>query len=165
MSHDLRLPLDGVIGVAELLIGEKAGPLSARQKEFLREIHRGGRQLLHLIDDLLHFARLGQLPLRRELVNVNNLVWEVLEELRSAEGHRSVDVRLGTLPDVLADSSLLKQVFANLLSNAFKFTRRVPHPLIEVEGRQQPGHCLYSIHDNGTGFDMTNAQRLFKIFH
>jgi signal transduction histidine kinase len=165
VSHDLRHPLNGMIGFAELLIDENPGPLNARQKEFVGEIYRSGQQLLRLTDDLLHFSRLRQQPLKMETVNVGNLVSEIIQQLRNVDPHRNVEVRLGTLPDALADSSLLKQVFVNLLANAFKFTRRVTHPVIEVDGEQRPGHCTYSIRDNGAGFDMCSAQRLFTIFH
>jgi hypothetical protein len=165
ISHDLRQPLSGLIGFTELLINETQGPLNIRQKEFVGEIHKGGQHLLRLTHDLLHFALLGQQPIKRETVNVAALVCEILQQLQQTEPHRGVDLRLGSLPDALADRSLLKQVFVNLLSNAFKFTRRVAHPVIEVDGYPQLGHCTYSIRDNGAGFDMANARHLFSIFH
>ncbi len=165
VSHDLRQPLNGMIGFTEFLVSEKPGPLNAGQKEFLGNIHRGGQQLLRLTNDLLNFSRLGQQPLNRETVNVGTLVLEILHQLRDAEPPRNVELRVSALPDARADSALLRQVWVNLLSNAFKFTRHVPNPVIEVDGRQQAGECAYSIRDNGAGFDMRNAQRLFAIFH
>ena len=165
VSHDLRQPLNGMIGFTEFLVSEKPGPLNDRQKEFLGNIHRGGRQLLRLTDELLNFSRLGQQPLERETVNVGTMVREILDQLRDAEPHRNVELRVSALPDARADSALVRQVLVNLLSNAFKFTRRVPDPVIEVDGRQQAGECTYTIRDNGAGFDMRNAQRLFAIFH
>jgi len=165
VSHDLRQPLNGMIGFAGFLVSEKPGPLNDRQKEFLGNIHRGGQQLLRLTDELLNFSRLGQQPLERETVNVGTMVREILHQLRDAEPHRNVELRVSALPDARADCALLRQVLVNLLSNAFKFTRRVPNPLIEVDGRQRAGECAYTIRDNGAGFDMRNAQRLFTIFH
>ncbi|TLY76818.1 MAG: response regulator [Gammaproteobacteria bacterium] len=165
VSHDLRQPLNGMIGFTEFLVSEKPGPLNASQKEFLGNIHRGGQQLLRLTNDLLNFSRLGQQPLKRETVNVGTLVLEILHQLRDAEPPRNVELRVSALPDARADSVLLRQVLVNLLSNAFKFTRHVPNPVIEVDGREQAGECAYSIRDNGAGFDMRNAQRLFAIFH
>ncbi len=165
VSHDLRQPLNGMIGFTEFLVSEKPGPLNASQKEFLGNIHRGGQQLLRLTNDLLNFSRLGQQPLKRETVNVGTLVLEILHQLRDAESPRNVELRVSALPDARADSVLLRQVLVNLLSNAFKFTRHVPNPVIEVDGREQAGECAYSIRDNGAGFDMRNAQRLFAIFH
>ena len=165
VSHDLRQPLNGMIGFTEFLVSEKPGPLNASQKEFLGNIHRGGQQLLRLTNDLLNFSHLGQQPLKRETVNVGTLVLEILHQLRDAEPPRNVELRVSALPDARADSVLLRQVLVNLLSNAFKFTRHVPNPVIEVDGRQQAGECAYSIRDNGAGFDMRKAQRLFAIFH
>ena len=165
VSHDLRQPLNGMIGFTEFLVSEKPGPLNDRQKEFLGNIHRGGRQLLRLTDELLNFSRLGQQPLERETVNVGTMVREILHQFRDAEPRRNVELRVSALPDARADSALVRQVLVNLLSNAFKFTRRVPNPVIEVDGRQQADECTYTIRDNGAGFDMRSAQRLFAIFH
>jgi signal transduction histidine kinase len=165
VSHDLRQPLNGMLGFTEFLVSEKPGPLNTRQKEFLDNIHRGGQQLLRLTDDLLSFSRLGQQQLERETVNVGTMVLEILHQLRDAEPQRDVELRVGALPDARADPALLRQVLVNLLSNAFKFTRLVPKAVIEVAGRQQEGECTYNIRDNGAGFDMRNAQRLFAIFH
>jgi two-component system sensor histidine kinase/response regulator len=165
VSHDLRQPLNGMIGFTEFLVSEKPGPLNARQKEFLGNIQRGGQQLLRLTDDLLNFSRLGQQPLKREPVNVATVVREILDQLRDAEPHRNVELRVNALPDARADPALLRQVLVNLLSNAFKFTRLASNPVIEVAGRQQEGECTYTIADNGAGFDMRKAQRLFAIFH
>jgi len=165
VSHDLRQPLNGMIGFTEFLVSEKPGPLNDRQKEFLGNIHRGGRQLLRLTDELLNFSRLGQQPLERETVNVGTMVREILHQFRDAEPRRNVELRVSALPDARADSALVRQVLVNLLSNAFKFTRRVPNPVIEVDGRQQADECTYTIRDNGAGFDMHSAQRLFAIFH
>ncbi len=165
VSHDLRQPLNGIIGFAELLLSQKPGPLNPRQKEFLSEIHAGGERLLRLTDDLLRFARLGQQTIGKEWVNIENLVWDILRPLQEAEPQRSVDLRVGTLPDAPADRGLIKQVFVNLLSNAFKFTRRAAHPVIEVAGERHAGGCTYRVVDNGAGFDMATAQRLFTIFH
>jgi light-regulated signal transduction histidine kinase (bacteriophytochrome) len=93
------------------------------------------------------------------------VVREILDQLRDAEPHRNVELRVNALPDARADPALLRQVLVNLLSNAFKFTRLASNPVIEVAGRQQEGECTYTIADNGAGFDMRKAQRLFAIFH
>jgi len=164
VSHDLRQPLNGMIGFTEFLVSEKPGPLNARQREFLANIHRGGQQLLRLTDDLLNFSRLGQQPLSRETVSVGTMVLEILQQLRDAEPQRNVELRVSSLPDARADPALLRQVLVNLLSNAFKFTRLVPNAVIEVAGRQREGECTYNIRDNGAGFDMRKAQRMFAIF-
>jgi hypothetical protein len=165
VSHDLRQPLNGVIGFAELLLSEKPGALNASQKEYLGDIYNGGHQLLRLTADLLQFSRLGQQPLTKEAVNMTALVWSIVNPLRAGELHREIDLRVATLPNASADPALIKQALVNLLSNAFKFTRRTPNAVIEITGCQRDGALTYCIRDNGAGFNMTNAGRLFSIFH
>lgn len=164
VSHDLRQPLNGVIGFSDLLMGEKPGALNAVQKEYVGEILESGQRLLRLTEDLLQFSRLGQQRLRKETVNLGELVSDVVRGLRNAEPQRAVEVRVGTLPEASADPSLLKQVFINLLSNAFKFTRHSARALIEISGERSTDSRTYRIRDNGAGFDMAQAHRLFTIF-
>jgi two-component system, sensor histidine kinase and response regulator len=165
VSHDLRQPLNGVIGFAELLLSEKPGPLNPRQKEYLGDIYNGGHQLLRLTADLLQFARLGQQPLRKAPIPMSELVWEIANPMIAAEANRCIELRVGPLPEVSADPALIRQVLVNLLSNAFKFTRRVPKALIEITGEQVQAELTYRVSDNGAGFEMANAERLFSIFH
>jgi two-component system sensor histidine kinase/response regulator len=164
VSHDLRSPLGTIIGFAELMIQGKAGALTPQQLDYLGEIFNGGKRLLHLTDALLRFARLGHQPLKRERVDVNALVDEVLRELRSLEPERSVAIRVGPLPEMHGDAVLLRQVFANLLSNALKFTGRTPDAAVTVEGHREDPECVYVVSDNGAGFDMRQADRLFTLF-
>jgi hypothetical protein len=164
VSHDIRGHINRIIGFAQLLSDGKAGALSAGQSELLDYVCVGGQQLLRLTDDLLHFARLGRQSVTKERVAVGTLVHAICREIRSGTPERIVELRVGELPDASADPSLLKQVLVNLLSNAFKFTQRVPKPIIEVTGQLRPGEVTYSIRDNGAGFDMLHAERLFSSF-
>ncbi len=163
-SHDLRTPLHAIVGFAELLLQEKAGPLNAKQKEYLTDILDGGQRLHGITTELLRFARLGREPLEKQRVDICELVYEVLDELRAAEPARELDIRVGEVPPGMADRALLRQVFANLLSNAFKFTRRTSHPVIEVRGWRDGGGNAYTVRDNGAGFDMACADKLFGLF-
>jgi signal transduction histidine kinase len=165
VSHDIRGHLNRVIGFSELLNAEQTGPLNPRQKEFLDYISQGAVQLLRLTDDLLRFARLAQQPLRKEPVAVGPLVGEIFAELLDGTSCSSVELQVGPLPDAFADPPLLKQVFVNLISNAIKFSSRMPHPLVRIAGEIQGGACIYSVRDNGVGFDMLQADELFKMFH
>jgi two-component system sensor histidine kinase/response regulator len=164
VSHDLRGHLNRIIGFSQLLSDGKAGPLSAQQKELLDYVCAGGEQLLRLADDLLRFARLGKQSIIKENVEVTTLVHKIFHELQDASPDRAVELRVGALPEALADPSLFRQVWVNLLSNAFKFTQRVSEPIIEVTGRAHAGATTYCIRDNGAGFDMAHAQRLFSNF-
>jgi two-component system sensor histidine kinase/response regulator len=165
ISHDLRQPLSAMIGFSEYLIMQKAGPLNAEQQDCLCDIRDSGRKLVQLTEDLLHFSRVSHQSLSRQPVSVAALVNEVIRGLRNVEPDRAVDFRVGELPQVQADPVLLKQVFANLLSNAFKFTRHTSNAFIEVSGDRLGAEYVFAVRDNGAGFDMANAQRLFAIFH
>jgi signal transduction histidine kinase len=165
VSHDIRGHLNRVIGFSELLSAERTGPLNPRQREFLEYISQGAVQLLRLTDDLLRFARLAQQPLRQERVAVGPLVSEIFAELSRGTSGSHVELQLGPLPDAFADPPLLRQVFVNLLSNAVKFSSRTAHPLVRVAGEIQGNACTYSVRDNGVGFDMAQADLLFKMFH
>jgi hypothetical protein len=165
ISHDLRQPLSAMIGFSEYLITEKAGPLNAEQQDCLCDIRDSGRRLVQLTEDLLHFSRVSHQSLDKQSVNVAALVWDVIHALQDGEPDRDTEFRVTHLPEVPADPVLLKQVFVNLLSNAFKFTRHTSNALIEVSGQRQDGEYQFSVCDNGAGFDMGNAQRLFAIFH
>jgi signal transduction histidine kinase len=164
VSHDLRGHLHRIIGFSRLLKDEKPGPLNVAQKEFVNYVCDGGEQLLSLAEDLLSFARLGEQSVSKEAIPVTALVQEILEELRGRTPQRMVDIRIGALPDALADPSLFRQVLVNLLSNALKFTQHVAHPRIEITGRVSAGETSYCIRDNGAGFDMVDAPRLFRNF-
>lgn len=164
VSHDLRGHLNRITGFSKLLSDGKAGPLSAQQKELMDYVCVGGEQLLRLADDLLRFARLGKQSIVKEDVDVAFLVHKIFHELQDASPDRAVELRVGPLPNTLADPSLFRQVLVNLLSNAFKFTQRVSKPKIEVTGQAHAGETTYCIRDNGAGFDMAHARRLFSSF-
>jgi signal transduction histidine kinase len=164
VAHDLRTPLHAMIGFAELLASENPGPLNAVQKEYLQDIHDSGLRLMHLTKHLLDIALLGSERLARETVNVTEMVAEVITELRRSSSDREVTVRVGSLPEASADRTLLRDVFVNLLSNALKFTGRVADPRIEIDGWREGGHTVYSVRDNGAGFDKRKARNLFTPF-
>jgi two-component system sensor histidine kinase/response regulator len=189
VSHDLRAPLrtiDGLLGVVQEDFGALV-PLQARRH--LEVVAAQATRMGELIEDLLRLSRLGREPLRKQPVDMRGLVLQIVGELQAAEAARQLDIRVGALPPAQADPSLLRQVWVNLLANALKFTRRRERALIEIGGtvaaehkiagsdfvqRAAPGgngrgpgwaeHKLYSIRDNGAGFDPRRAERLFGIF-
>jgi two-component system sensor histidine kinase/response regulator len=164
VSHDLRQPLNHIIGFSEILMSEDLGALNEKQREFLGNIHNGGIEMLRLTEDLMQFSRLGQQALHKQQVNMESLIREVFQPMQNTESARNIELHMSSLPDACADPLLLRQVLANLLSNAVKFTRRVPNPKIEVTGQSRAGEVSYCVRDNGVGFDMTQVQRLFLIF-
>jgi hypothetical protein len=164
VSHDLRAPLRVIDGYSEILQAEHAPQLNEQARGLLRTICASAQRMKQLIDDLLHLSRLGRQPLSKRAVNLRELVQEVLEELQKEREGPAADVRVGELPEGVGDPSLLKQVFINLLSNAFKFTRHRECPVIEVGCRQDASEQVYFVRDNGAGFDMKYAEKLFGVF-
>ncbi len=131
------------------------------------EIHRDAIQAgqrAQLVDDLLAFSRMGRAEMRQSRVDLQSLVQEVRRELMADSGGRSIEWRIGELPQVEADPSLLRQVFRNLLGNALKYTRPRPHTLIEVGSREEGGEVEVWVRDNGVGFEMQYVDKLFGVF-
>lgn len=163
-SHDLRSPLMAVMICAEQLIDEHGPVLPAAGRRQVEKVIAGAERMKHLIDDLLRLSGVGRRPLEMRPVQVAALVEDVLGELRAGDPARDIEVRIGELGDCIADPGLLRQVFANLLSNAYKFTRETIDGMVEVSCRAAAGEKIYSVKDNGAGFDMQRAANLFGAF-
>lgn len=164
VSHDLRAPLRVIEGFSRIVIEDFAREIPDEAREHLETVSANVQRMEQLINDLLRFSRLGRQPLAKQTVNMTALVHEAIREMRAGAPAGNINVRVSQLPDVEADLALLRQVFVNLLSNAFKFTRDKEEAVIEIEGRRQEGDCIYTVRDNGAGFDMRYAQKLFGIF-
>ena len=164
VSHDLRAPLRAVTGFAGILAQDHGDSLPAEARKLVDHINRAGQHGERLVEDLLKFSRLGRQPLSKRAVNTSELVHEVLGELVAREPDRQVDTRIGGLPNVLADVSLLRQVFENLLSNAFKFTAGREPATVDVGCEAASEKRVFFVRDNGAGFDMRYATRLFGVF-
>lgn len=167
VAHDLRAPLRAVIGYARMLEDNYGPRLDAEGRRLLAVV-RGSSQLMgQLIDALLDFARLARKPLRTQPVELDLLVNEVIDELRANCSGRSIDFSVGRLGTAVADPALLKRVLANLLGNAIKFTRDKNPAVVEVACRREEetgGGYIYYVKDNGAGFDMRQADKLFGVF-
>jgi signal transduction histidine kinase len=164
VSHDLRQPLHGMMGFSELLLSERSGLLNEKQKEYLADITTSGRHMVELTDDLLRFARVGRESLETQRIDMSALVNAAVAAVRASAGGDAIDVRCGSLPDAVADLSLLRQVFCNLLSNAFKFRRAGIPAVVTITGRVESGQAVYCVEDNGIGFDTKKAGKLFGVF-
>ncbi|GAT31550.1 PAS domain S-box-containing protein [Terrimicrobium sacchariphilum] len=164
VSHDLRAPLRAIDGFS-LAVAEDYGSLLPEEgRRYLEIIRQGAQRMGTLIDDLLTFSRLSRRPLAVSPVEMNTLVRNVLAELSAQHDRRIVEIRQGDLPPASGDLALLKQVWLNLLSNAFKYTRRRNPAIIEIGAILQDGETVYFVRDNGTGFDMRYADKLFGVF-
>jgi PAS domain S-box-containing protein len=164
VSHDLRAPLRAVNGFAGMVMEEFAPQLPAEARRYLERIRNGGRQMGELIDDLLAFSRLNRQPLKGQQVDTAPLVRNTLEDLAPQREGRQIEILTGTLPACWGDPALLKQVWVNLISNAIKYTRGRAPARIEIGCETDNGENVYFVRDNGTGFDMQYAHKLFTVF-
>jgi signal transduction histidine kinase len=164
VSHDLRAPLRAVDGFSRILLEEHASQLSEEGHSFLRRVRDNAVNMGQLIDDLLAFSRLSRQPLKKQKVVTADLARQVLEELKREQDGRRIDASVADLPQCEGDPKLLKQVFVNLLSNAVKYTRKREVARIEVGSEKINGETVYFVKDNGAGFSMSYADKLFGVF-
>ena len=164
VSHDLRAPLRHVSGFAEILQKRAGGLLDEDCARLLRNVMDSARHMGMLIDDLLSFSRTGRAEMYKTDVDLETLLREVLEEIEPDLRGRRVAWQIHSLPHIVADRSLLRQVLANLLSNAVKFTAGKEEARIEIGSRDEEEEVVVSVSDNGAGFDMKYAHRLFGVF-
>jgi signal transduction histidine kinase len=163
VSHDLRAPLRHLDSFAQLLEAEiLINPAGARQ--YVSRIRAVTQNMTRLVDDLLGLSYLGHASLQRETVRLNAVVDEVLAELRPEVKGRDIEWRISELPSADVDPGLIKQVFANLISNAIKYTRPRAQTVIEIGAEPAGGATAVFIRDNGVGFNMKDAGKLFRVF-
>ncbi|GFE90297.1 sensor histidine kinase [Steroidobacter agaridevorans] len=164
ISHDFRAPLRMLEQMSKILVTDHAEHLPARAAGLLNHIGTGAAKLALRAELLTRFDTISQHPLHRQNVDIAAMIGKIVAELRAAAPDRQVEVVLEELPAADADFELLRLVWHNLLANAFKFTRHAAQPRIEVSGKRQGHHMVYSIKDNGVGFDPKYARRLFGFF-
>jgi len=164
VSHDLRAPLRAMDGFSRILLEDYAPQLPAEAQHYLDLVRHNAQQMSDLVEALLALSRLGRQALKLQPVALDQLVRDAWEELRAEQNGRRVEFTLGDLPSVQADPALLKQVLLNLLTNALKFTRQREVTTIQVGSRIEGGKQVYFVKDNGVGFDMRYASKLFGVF-
>jgi light-regulated signal transduction histidine kinase (bacteriophytochrome) len=164
VSHDLRAPLRAMNGYAQALLEDHAGQLDAEGLRLLAVVRDNALRLGEMIDALLTFSRLGRQALKSGPLDMTDLARNVADELLHGAKDHAPAVHIEPLPNATGDRTLMRQVFANLLGNAFKFTRGRPAPRIEIGARSAGGETVYLVRDNGAGFDMRYADKLFQVF-
>jgi signal transduction histidine kinase len=164
VSHDLRSPLRHIAGFSEMLAEECGSVLNVAGRRHLGVISDSVKQMGQLIDDLLLFSQMGRVEMRQTRVSMAALVKQVSQELAADADGRNIEWDIQSLPDVRGDLSMLKQVWANLLSNAIKYTRPCELAKIEIGSRRENGELEFHVRDNGAGFDMKYAEKLFGVF-
>jgi len=162
VSHDLRAPLRSILGFSEVLLERYAGSLDPRGRELLRRACDSSQQMDRLIESLLKLSRVGRAELQRQKVDLTRLAETILESLRQSEPERQVRTILAPGLHAWGDERLLRVALDNLLRNAWKFTSKQPKALIELG--LDTGKCAFFVRDNGAGFDMAYAAKLFGVF-
>jgi len=164
VSHDLRAPLRAINGFSHALLEEYGTVLPVEGRRLLSVVRENTHRMGRLIDDLLAFSRLGGKELDRAPLDLDSLAHTVVNELRQADAERQVRVTIAPLPPAAGDVSLLRQVLTNLIDNAFKFTRNRPDACVDIGSQSDGGETVYYVKDNGAGFDMRYASKLFGVF-
>jgi two-component system sensor kinase len=164
VSHDLRAPLRSIDAFCELLIDKHEDQLDEEGRAYLKKVQQSGRRMRNLIDDILAFSRMSRSEMALGTVNMAAMAQEVFEEVRRPVRKRNIVLRLGELPMAKGDCALIRQVLVNLISNAVKFTATRDEAIIELDCIETGAMNTYRIKDNGVGFDMRYAQKLFGVF-
>ncbi|MCX6163183.1 MAG: ATP-binding protein [Ignavibacteriae bacterium] len=164
ISHDLRAPLRHISGFIGLLIEENSAQLDETGLKYLNTISRASVEMGNLIDSLLIFSRLSKAEVKQTKINSKNLLNRVIKTFSDEINRRDVEINISELPDIKGDENLIGQVWTNLISNAIKFTRNKEKAVIEIGGKTGNGETVFYIKDNGAGFDMKYADKLFEVF-
>jgi light-regulated signal transduction histidine kinase (bacteriophytochrome) len=164
VSHDLRAPLRNINGFSQALLEDYSSKLDDQGKNFLDRIRAATQRMGGLIDDLLQLSVTMRKEMKREPVDLSRLAHSVIKELKEAEPERQVEVTIQEKTLVLGDARLLREMLVNLLGNAWKFTSQRSPAKIEFGQTEKSGERLFFVKDNGAGFDMKYADKLFIPF-
>jgi PAS domain S-box-containing protein len=164
VSHDLRAPLRAIDGFTKVLVEEHEASLDEEGKRLSAIIRDNTAKMGRLIDDLLAFSRIGRVQMQAAPIDMGILARSVFFELTTEEGRGRIDFRVGKLPRFEGDPTMIRQVWMNLISNAVKFSSKKERAVIEVSGETRNGEAIYSVRDNGAGFDMRYSDKLFGVF-
>lgn len=164
VAHDLRAPLRHITGFSGILLEEFSSSLNPQAQTYLQRIQDGTRKMGRLVDELLSLARVGRQEPNMQPAGLNSIVKEVIDMLQPEIEGRQVEWRIGELPFVECDPTLLKQVFQNLISNAIKYSRPRALAVIEIGQTRENEQTAIFVRDNGVGFSMKYADKLFGVF-
>ncbi len=164
VSHDLRAPLRHIDAFSQILMDDYAACLDEEARGVLQRIVAGCNQMEQLIDAILMLSRTARQPLNKIMINMERLAGEAYSQVEDQQVMAISEFSIGSLPECLADPLLIRQVFANLIGNAFKYSSRCESPRIEVGGFVRGDEKVYFVRDNGIGFDMQYADKLFGVF-
>ncbi len=164
VSHDLRAPLRHIDGFVDLLRKHTAGTLDEKSTRYLQTISSSARTMGTLIDELLVFSRMGRSEMRSTTVDTAEMAREVIAAFENETAGRTLEWQIDPLPSVRADPAMLRLVFVNLVSNAIKYTGKKERAEIQLGSRLEEDQLIFFVRDNGVGFDMEYADKLFGVF-
>src|SRR5690606_1253258 len=164
VSHDLRAPLRAISGFSEVLAEDYIEELDDEAKALFSEIIRNARKMGELIDNLLDFSRLSKQDIFRGTVIMNEVVSNIVADLKKLEPNKNIELNLLDLPNVEGERNMLKQAFFNLISNAFKYTGKKENAIIEIGSYTRGLDEVFYVRDNGAGFDERYYNKLFGVF-
>jgi signal transduction histidine kinase/CHASE3 domain sensor protein len=164
VSHDLRAPLRHIGGFVDLLVKNNASQLDEKGIRYLKIISESSHEMGNLIDALLTFSRLSRTELQKTKINSQNMVAQVLKSFGDEMAGRDVEINIAELPDAIGDETLIHQVWENLISNALKYSKNKEKATIAIGSEIVDNKTVFSIRDNGAGFDMKYADKLFGVF-
>jgi len=164
VSHDLRSPLRAIDGYSLMLEEDYAPQLDETARRYIKTIRAGSQRMAALIDDLLTFSRLSRQSLNRQTVDMNTLVRRAVAEVLESQPEPKPAVNIAQLPSVPGDPALLRQVWTNLISNAVKYSAKSATPEVQIRAATEGRQVRYEVQDNGVGFDMKYADKLFGVF-
>jgi ligand-binding sensor domain-containing protein/signal transduction histidine kinase len=164
VSHDLRAPLRAIDGYTKILVEDYKPSLDEEGKRMCAVICNETKRMGQLIDDLLSFSHISHTEMQVSPINMEAMVYSVFNELTTPESRERIDFRVAPLPSAIGDLTLMHQLWMNLLSNAIKFSSKRERAVIEVGYQQDGQRNIYSVRDNGAGFDMQYADKLFTVF-
>jgi len=163
VSHDLRAPVRALVGFSKMLEESYNDTLDGEAKRMLAVIHRNAIKMGSLIDDLLEFSKMGRQEVKKSAINIADVVKDVLNDITEANGYHA-KVVVNELIPAYADRALITQVWINLISNAFKYSTKKESPVIEIGSHRDAEYIVYYVKDNGAGFNMDYAEKLFGVF-
>ena len=164
VSHDLRAPLRAIDGFSSILLHDCRDGLDPGGQALVEKIRMNAQKMADLIDAILNFSRMSRQPLIKQNIFPAQIIQEILEELQPLQKGRKIQIHIDPLPPCEGDPALIKQVFNNIISNALKFTKTREVAKIEIGAFQKDGKTVYFVKDNGVGFNMKYADKLFSVF-
>ena len=164
VSHDLRTPLSSIRCYSEIIQEEYGKDFNDDTRELFQKITESTERMQRLIRHILYYSRMGRTDLTLLPIEMGPLLQTIREELIIANKDRSLRIEIGDTPPITGDSTMIHQVFSNLLNNSVKYTQRRPDAVVHVNGQQTDSEVVYSVVDNGIGFDMKHAGKMFDLF-